>query len=179
MSGGSHAFVYIDGKMWDLNDLIQPNSGWRLDWATGINDFGQIVGNGRFLDASRSFRLDPVHTYTLRLLYDSTTAKGSANFTVKVQLLDRFGATSRRRPSLCARSASSRRDRGPEPSRRRARPNPGNEFQYDSKLGKLHPRLSGEVTASWGLQAHAESWQRPVPLSPAIHNEVACWTRTV
>ncbi len=131
----SHAFLYIDGKMWDLNDLIQPNSGWTLEQGTSINDFGQIVGNGRFMDASRAFRLDPVHPYSLRLLYEVTAAKAGANFTVKVQLLDASGANVSS-PSIALQALTieqlGSRPRSVEDG---ARSDPHNYFRYDSKLG--------------------------------------------
>ena len=41
-----HAFLYCAGMMTDLNDLIDPTSGWTLEYAAGINDNGQIVGYG-------------------------------------------------------------------------------------------------------------------------------------
>jgi probable HAF family extracellular repeat protein len=41
----SHAFLYSGGKMLDLRTLL-TTSGWRLLDATGINDKGQIVGQG-------------------------------------------------------------------------------------------------------------------------------------
>jgi probable HAF family extracellular repeat protein len=41
-----HAFLYSGVVMQDLNSLIPLNSGWILDGATGINDSGQICGNG-------------------------------------------------------------------------------------------------------------------------------------
>jgi probable HAF family extracellular repeat protein len=47
-SGGDqlhhHAFVYADGALADLNDLIPPGTGLTMNEATGINDAGQIVG---------------------------------------------------------------------------------------------------------------------------------------
>lgn len=39
-----HAFVYADGTLADLNDLIPPGTGLTISQATGINDAGQIVG---------------------------------------------------------------------------------------------------------------------------------------
>jgi len=43
----THAFLYSDGAMVDLNSLTGPASGWQqLDYAQGINDAGQIVGYG-------------------------------------------------------------------------------------------------------------------------------------
>jgi probable HAF family extracellular repeat protein len=46
-SGGSlAAFVWQDGVMHNLNDVIPPGSGWDLIKATDVNDAGQIVGFG-------------------------------------------------------------------------------------------------------------------------------------
>ncbi|MDB5174095.1 MAG: extracellular repeat protein family [Phycisphaerales bacterium] len=56
-----HAFLYRDGAMHDLNDLIDRRSGWMLDTAYGINGPGQIVGFGRNLEgAEHAFLLTPV-----------------------------------------------------------------------------------------------------------------------
>jgi hypothetical protein len=41
-----HAFVTVDGVMTDLNPQLPPNSGWRVEFAYGINKRGQIVGAG-------------------------------------------------------------------------------------------------------------------------------------
>lgn len=41
-----HAFLYRNGKMQDLNSLVNPGSGWELLNATSINDAGWIVGEG-------------------------------------------------------------------------------------------------------------------------------------
>ena len=41
-----HAFLWKNGVMIDLNDLISPDSGWVLTAATAINDNGDIVGTG-------------------------------------------------------------------------------------------------------------------------------------
>ncbi len=42
----NHAFLFDNGTMTDLNSAIDPNSGWTLQLAYGINDKGQIVGSG-------------------------------------------------------------------------------------------------------------------------------------
>jgi probable HAF family extracellular repeat protein len=42
----SHGFLYSDGKLHDLNDMIAPNSGWVLGAASAINDRRQISGTG-------------------------------------------------------------------------------------------------------------------------------------
>lgn len=44
--GPGDAFIYSNGVMTDLNSLLPPNSGWVLQSAWGINDSGQIAGNG-------------------------------------------------------------------------------------------------------------------------------------
>jgi probable HAF family extracellular repeat protein len=50
------AFLYSGGKMVDLNSLIDPASGWDLEWANDINDQGQIsaracsIGSGNCQD---------------------------------------------------------------------------------------------------------------------------------
>jgi probable HAF family extracellular repeat protein len=48
-TGGSEspdAFLYRNGKMTDLNSLIDPGCDLRLGCATAISDNGQIVGFG-------------------------------------------------------------------------------------------------------------------------------------
>ena len=48
-SGSSRAFVYANGKMYDLATLVTNNgTGWKLSNATGINNAGQITGTGIF-----------------------------------------------------------------------------------------------------------------------------------
>jgi hypothetical protein len=43
-----------------LQDLIPANSGWsQINYATDINDLGQIVGTGIFHGESRAFLLTP------------------------------------------------------------------------------------------------------------------------
>ncbi len=58
-AGIQHAFLYTSGKMQDLNDLIPAGSGWELSVATGINDRGQIVGNGLIGGQTHAFLLTP------------------------------------------------------------------------------------------------------------------------
>ncbi len=54
------AFLWQNGKMIGLNDLIPPDSGWVLVDATGINDRGQIVGNASYKGQRRAFLLTPI-----------------------------------------------------------------------------------------------------------------------
>ena len=53
------AFLFTDGQMRDLNDLIGQGSGWLLNVASGINDAGQIAGWGTFQGQQHAFLLSP------------------------------------------------------------------------------------------------------------------------
>lgn len=55
-----HAFLYSGTAMQDLNELIEPASGWMLLDAAGINHTGQIVGRGSHNGQGRIFLLTPV-----------------------------------------------------------------------------------------------------------------------
>jgi hypothetical protein len=46
--------------MVDLNTRIDPNDGWDLRQATGINAAGQIVGVGQHDGQIHGFRLTPL-----------------------------------------------------------------------------------------------------------------------
>src|SRR5437870_537917 len=54
------AFLYEDGSTIDLNTVLPRDSGWTLGAATGINDNGQIVGNGYYHNQIHAFLLSPV-----------------------------------------------------------------------------------------------------------------------
>jgi len=58
-SDNPHAFVYLNGIMIDLNSLIPSGVGWQLLEAYGIDNAGQIVGEGLLNGQSHAFRLDP------------------------------------------------------------------------------------------------------------------------
>jgi len=56
----SHALLWENGQMIDLQTCIPANSGWTLLAASGINDRGQIVGVGIDPDGLyRNFVLTP------------------------------------------------------------------------------------------------------------------------
>lgn len=59
-ANATHAFIYRNGEMKDLNNLLPSNSGWELNRAVSINNKGQIVGTGTFDGQSRGFLLTPV-----------------------------------------------------------------------------------------------------------------------
>ncbi len=54
-SGDSHAFLYSGGVMTDLNDLLPAGSGWVLQSAIDINNFGQITGYGLINGSQHAF----------------------------------------------------------------------------------------------------------------------------
>ena len=55
------AFVYVNGQMLDLMDLLPAGSGWELLFsADGINDQGQIVGSGIYNGEIRGYVITPV-----------------------------------------------------------------------------------------------------------------------
>ncbi|HLK55961.1 MAG TPA: hypothetical protein VKU00_05340 [Chthonomonadaceae bacterium] len=55
----THAFLYQNGAMTDLNTQIDSSSGWELVQATDINDRGQIVGFGILNKRTHAFLLTP------------------------------------------------------------------------------------------------------------------------
>ncbi len=58
--GAYHAFLYTPGKgMVDLNSLIPSDSGWILTTGWGINDAGQIAGQGTINGKNHGFLLTP------------------------------------------------------------------------------------------------------------------------
>src|SRR5437899_12446067 len=56
--GASHAFIWQNGAMTDLNTLLPANSGWELVMARLINDSGRIVGDGLYQGVWRLFIMD-------------------------------------------------------------------------------------------------------------------------
>lgn len=55
----SHAFVWANGQMQDINNMIPANSGWVLSEARAINNKGQIAGFGVINGQTRAFLLKP------------------------------------------------------------------------------------------------------------------------
>jgi probable HAF family extracellular repeat protein len=57
-SVGSHAFLYTnEGRLIDLNDFVDSNSGWVLRAATGINNNFEVVGYGTHGTVQRAFKI--------------------------------------------------------------------------------------------------------------------------
>jgi probable HAF family extracellular repeat protein len=55
----THAFLYKDGILYDLNSLLGANSDWTLSQALAINNAGQIVGTGFLNGVEHAFLLSP------------------------------------------------------------------------------------------------------------------------
>ncbi len=53
------ALLWQGGKVYELNTLAPPHSGWKLQNALGINAKGQIIGNGIHNGIRRGFLLTP------------------------------------------------------------------------------------------------------------------------
>jgi probable HAF family extracellular repeat protein len=58
-SGFERATLWLDGETYNLNDLIDPTSGWQLQSATSIDDAGVIVGYGDFDGSLHAYMLIP------------------------------------------------------------------------------------------------------------------------
>ena len=57
----THAMLWSrHSGMQDLNNLLASNSGWLLYEATGINVWGQVVGNGLVNGQNHAFLLTPL-----------------------------------------------------------------------------------------------------------------------
>ncbi|HLX78895.1 MAG TPA: RHS repeat-associated core domain-containing protein, partial [Acidimicrobiales bacterium] len=50
-------WAYVQGQFHDLNDVIDPASGWHITSADGINDQGDVVGQGTFDGVPTAYRI--------------------------------------------------------------------------------------------------------------------------
>jgi hypothetical protein len=57
-AGDYHAALFEHGKVYDLNTLIPPGSGWTLTKANAISNTGVIVGAGILNGQHRGFILN-------------------------------------------------------------------------------------------------------------------------
>ena len=56
--GSSHAVLWQNGSLTDLNSLLPANSGWELTSALFINDSGRVVGRGIYQGLNQWFMMD-------------------------------------------------------------------------------------------------------------------------
>ncbi len=57
----THAVLWSDGTIVNLEEFIPADSGWTLDIAAAINSSGQIAGTGHRNGLARPFLLTPIH----------------------------------------------------------------------------------------------------------------------
>lgn len=88
-NGQSHAFLWKDGVMVDLNDIIPKESPWMLQSAASINESGQIAGQGLINNEVHAFLATPCHDHEGRECCENDdhshaavelTRAGSGNF---------------------------------------------------------------------------------------------------
>ena len=60
LTGDARAFLFSEGELYDLNDLVMRASGWRFRAANAINNNGQIVGEALVQGISRAYLLTPI-----------------------------------------------------------------------------------------------------------------------
>ena len=83
-SGGS-AFLYRNGQLLDLNDLIPPEIG-HLHVALDINDQGQIVGAGTYSGLQQAFVLTPITPLRMRAVASRRDHGAAGTFDVPLPL---------------------------------------------------------------------------------------------
>ncbi|MFZ1006318.1 MAG: hypothetical protein WAN65_05755 [Candidatus Sulfotelmatobacter sp.] len=54
-----HGFIYRDHRLHDLNEFLDPGTGWELIQALGINNHGEIIGIGSCTGQDRIVLLRP------------------------------------------------------------------------------------------------------------------------
>jgi probable HAF family extracellular repeat protein len=80
----SHAILYKNNFMLDLNSAIPQNSGWSLTESRGISDNGKIAGYGTINGAQHAYLLTPLAVIPQTVTFDPIANKiyGNAPFTV-------------------------------------------------------------------------------------------------
>ncbi|MDE2126203.1 MAG: hypothetical protein KGJ62_06410 [Armatimonadetes bacterium] len=86
---GKHAFLWSGdvtnpsaGTMTDLNTLVENSSGWRLVNATGLNDYGAIVGTGYYQQKQAGFLAIPVIISSISTTYPTVVGGQTISGTV-------------------------------------------------------------------------------------------------
>jgi probable HAF family extracellular repeat protein len=57
--GNFHGFIYRDNRLYDLNEFLDPGTGWELLQALGINNHGEIIAIGSHTGQDRIVLLRP------------------------------------------------------------------------------------------------------------------------
>lgn len=169
-----HAFLYRNGRMYDLNALFSA-SGWTLGAANGINDSGQVVGNGA--DPSgygRPFLVTvPPTTATATFARSDATTKGTWTGVYGADGYVSFGDFSRL-PAYAQLSASGQfsyvwqqpssdpralQDVAGGSSRTAACYSAVNSFSLDLNLTDGHAHQVSLYLLDWDARSRAESVQ--------------------
>jgi len=87
------AFLWQSGTLYNLNDLLPESSGWDLAYAYGINDAGQIVGDGIYLGRQTAFVMTPVPEPSS--LLSLSLATGAILAWIRRKRLDKAGRAQR------------------------------------------------------------------------------------
>ena len=74
---GTHAFLYRNGAMTDLNTRLPPGSGWVLESATALSPWGEIAGVGTIDGQRHAFRLS--RQVTLDVFLRGLISDGDSN----------------------------------------------------------------------------------------------------
>lgn len=75
-----HSFLFSNGTMYDVNTLTSAASGCQIVEVVGINNAGQIAGNGICAGTTRAVRLDPIYEAYVQ---QPVNADGSSVFNAK------------------------------------------------------------------------------------------------
>jgi probable HAF family extracellular repeat protein len=83
-----HAFIWEEGILTDLNNLIPSDSGWELKSASDIDELGRIVGYGTYDSETRAFLLTPISLLNQPpVLSDEEPIDGSTDVSVTMTSL--------------------------------------------------------------------------------------------
>lgn len=88
-----HAFIWANGAMTDLNDLVAPGSGWTLTFAAAINDAGEIIGQGTLNGVAHAFLLTPISSAPNVTAITPSTGPRTGSTTVTITGTGFTGAT--------------------------------------------------------------------------------------
>ncbi len=93
----AHAYVYFNGKMFNLNDVYpKSQSGWFYSVATAVGDNGEIIGSGYGPNGQHAFLLKPINpgpVSTLQITGMSTPVQAGTSYTFTVAAKDIYGDT--------------------------------------------------------------------------------------
>jgi len=85
---GNHAVMWEGGKIYDLNNLLSPTSGWYLQTADAINDNGVIVGKGGMANETGDFTYELILTGTVAVVGATVQTALQSTVTASVAVVD-------------------------------------------------------------------------------------------